>query len=360
MDPRQTAETFHTIQPLLFWLVAGLTGLCAIATVVTQNIVRAATWLLFTLAGTSAIFFLLGADLVGATQLLVYVGGTLVLVIFGVMLTAQGPFISMKTSGAEWAISVVAGLLLLAVLMTGILHETSLGPSRVKMPGVVDDAPAEIYRWPEVVRYAPPLSRAQREERAARPQDAAGPAPAGPAKGPGGPKGPPGNDGPKGPAPGKKGDGKGPPAEGAKAGGPEKGAVGPGGPAANFGLNGAPAEQEKGGPGPAKKGDGKGEAGKGLAPEPLAGGPNALPPNDLPSLPQPGPAVRLDPATSPQSATLGQGFLGVGVGPAHPGGNDRVVRTSYLLPFEIVSVHLLVVLIGAAYLARAKRRAGAP
>ena len=31
---------------------------------------------------------------------------------------------------------------------------------------------------------------------------------------------------------------------------------------------------------------------------------------------------------------------------------------TYLLPFEIVSVHLLVVLIGAAYLARAKRRRG--
>ena len=34
----------------------------------------------------------------------------------------------------------------------------------------------------------------------------------------------------------------------------------------------------------------------------------------------------------------------------------KAVRTNYLLPFEIVSVHLLVVLIGAAYLARAKRR----
>ena len=33
-------------------------------------------------------------------------------------------------------------------------------------------------------------------------------------------------------------------------------------------------------------------------------------------------------------------------------------RTHYLFPFEIVSVHLLVVLIGAAYLARAKRRRG--
>src|SRR5437899_8236263 len=104
----------------LFWAIAGLTGACALAVVVSQNIVRSATWLLFTLGGVSAIFFLLGADLVGATQLLVYVGGTLVLVIFGVMLTAQGPFISMKTSGAEWAISVVAGLLLLAVLGTGI------------------------------------------------------------------------------------------------------------------------------------------------------------------------------------------------------------------------------------------------
>src|SRR5271170_6705091 len=126
MDPQETAQTFHTLSPLLFWLIAGLTGLCAIATVVAQNIVRAATWLLFTLAGTSALFFLLGADLVGATQLLVYVGGTLVLVVFGVMLTAQGPFISMKTSGAEWAISTVVGLLFLSVLVVSILADPDL------------------------------------------------------------------------------------------------------------------------------------------------------------------------------------------------------------------------------------------
>ena len=68
---------------------------------VTQNIVRAAAWLLFTLAGTAGIFFLLGADFVGATQLIVYVGGTLVLVVFGVMLTAQGPFVTMKTGAGR-------------------------------------------------------------------------------------------------------------------------------------------------------------------------------------------------------------------------------------------------------------------
>lgn len=108
---------------LLFWLIALLTGLSAVSVVVTQNIVRAAAWLLFTLGGTSAVFFLLGADFVGATQLIVYVGGTLVLVVFGVMLTAQGPFITMKTSAAEWGLSVIVGLLFLGVLVTSIWME---------------------------------------------------------------------------------------------------------------------------------------------------------------------------------------------------------------------------------------------
>ena len=63
-------------------------------------------------------------------------------------------------------------------------------------------------------------------------------------------------------------------------------------------------------------------------------------------------------AEAQYSAVIGEGFLGVPVGPAHqePKAGDAVVRMHYLLPFEIVSVHLLVVLIGAAYLARASGR----
>jgi NADH:ubiquinone oxidoreductase subunit 6 (subunit J) len=110
------------IQSLLFWIIAPLTGACAIAVVVSQNIVRSATWLLFTLAGVSGIFFLIGADFVGATQLLVYVGGTLVLVVFGVMLTAQGPFITMRTGAAEWAVAAVVGLIFLGVLVVSVLN----------------------------------------------------------------------------------------------------------------------------------------------------------------------------------------------------------------------------------------------
>jgi NADH:ubiquinone oxidoreductase subunit 6 (subunit J) len=203
----------------LFWVIALLTGLCAIAVVVSQNIVRSATWLLFTLGGTSGIFFLLGADFVGATQLLVYVGGTLVLVIFGVMLTAQGPFITMRTSAAEWAVSGLVGLLLF-----GVLAVSAISAGKPVLP-------------PTVKAYA--LKKP---------------------------------------------------------------------------LNTDPATSRDAGP-----------------------------------------------AQSPYTAVIGLGFSGLGVGPAHidqtsAGAAPRTVRASYLLPFEIVSVHLLVVLIGAAYLARAKRR----
>src|ERR1700730_12183747 len=109
-------DILDNLPALLFWTIASLTALCAIAVVLSQNIVRSATWLLFTLGGTSGIFFLHGADFVGATQLLIYVGGTLVLVIFGVMLTAQGPFITMRTSAVEWGVSLLVGLALYAVL----------------------------------------------------------------------------------------------------------------------------------------------------------------------------------------------------------------------------------------------------
>jgi NADH:ubiquinone oxidoreductase subunit 6 (subunit J) len=108
---------------ILFLTVAILTGFSAIAVVVTQNIVRSAAWLLFTLAGTAGIYFLIGADFVGATQLIIYVGGILVLVVFGVMLTAQGPFISMKVGAAEWAIAMVVGILFFAVLAVCTIGE---------------------------------------------------------------------------------------------------------------------------------------------------------------------------------------------------------------------------------------------
>jgi NADH-quinone oxidoreductase subunit J len=124
------------LNAVLFYILAVITGACAVAVVVTGNIVRAAAWLLFALAGTAGIFFLLGAAFVGSTQLLVYVGGTLVLVVFGVMLTAQGPFITMRIGAAEWAIGLGVGLILYAVLALSLVRTPPVAPPQgeVKMP----------------------------------------------------------------------------------------------------------------------------------------------------------------------------------------------------------------------------------
>lgn len=117
------------LNDVLFYILAATTGFCALAVVVTQNIVRAAAWLLFALAGVSGLFFLLGADFVGATQLLVYVGGTLVLVVFGVMLTAQSPFLNMRISAAEWGIALAVGLVLYGVLAASLVISRSHQPA---------------------------------------------------------------------------------------------------------------------------------------------------------------------------------------------------------------------------------------
>jgi len=105
----------------LFWIYAAIACGGAVAVVLSQNVVRMAVWLIFSLSGAAGLFFTLHADFVGATQLLVYVGGTLVLLIFGVMLTASGPYLRIRTSPAELFLSAGVGLLVLAMLFSTVL-----------------------------------------------------------------------------------------------------------------------------------------------------------------------------------------------------------------------------------------------
>ena len=108
------AINWHSVMFLFFALLA--IGF-AVAVVATSNVVRMAFYLTLCLGATAGLFFLAGAEFVGSMQLLIYVGGTLVLLIFGVMLTAQARFISMKTSGGEWVLAAIVGGSLLALLL---------------------------------------------------------------------------------------------------------------------------------------------------------------------------------------------------------------------------------------------------
>ena len=100
-----------------FLLLAAIACAFAVAVVVSGNIVRMACYLIVSLAAVAGLFFTAGADFLGAAQIMVYVGGTMVLLVFGVMLTARGPFVSMKTGGGQWIIAIVVGGALFAMLL---------------------------------------------------------------------------------------------------------------------------------------------------------------------------------------------------------------------------------------------------
>ncbi len=100
-----------------FWLFSLISCSFAVGVLLARNIVRMAFYLVLALAATAGLFFLAGADFVGAMQLMIYVGGTLVLLIFGVMLTSQERFIEMKTSSGEWVVALLLGGMLLGILL---------------------------------------------------------------------------------------------------------------------------------------------------------------------------------------------------------------------------------------------------
>jgi NADH-quinone oxidoreductase subunit J len=76
-----------TPEAVIFYVFAAVTVLSAGVVVMARSLIYSAFALLFTFFGVAGLYVLLGADFLAATQLLIYVGGILVLLLFGVMLT---------------------------------------------------------------------------------------------------------------------------------------------------------------------------------------------------------------------------------------------------------------------------------
>lgn len=114
------ASQTATISALLFWAFALMSAASAIGVVISRNIVRTAVCLLFTLLGVGGLYFLLNAEFLAAVQLVVYAGGTLILIVFGVMLTSKSPFSRFEPKLAEVVIALSINLVLLFALVLGI------------------------------------------------------------------------------------------------------------------------------------------------------------------------------------------------------------------------------------------------
>jgi len=73
----------------IFWLFVILTVASAVVVVFSRRVIYSAFALLFTFFGVAGLYLFLAADFLAASQLLIYVGGILTLIIFGVFLTAR-------------------------------------------------------------------------------------------------------------------------------------------------------------------------------------------------------------------------------------------------------------------------------
>jgi NADH:ubiquinone oxidoreductase subunit 6 (subunit J) len=87
-----------------------------------NNIVHAAFSLLFTFFGIAGLYVLLGADFIGVVQVIIYIGGILVLIIFGVMMTERGRMLRLSVKLPGRIFAAVLALIILAGLFLAILR----------------------------------------------------------------------------------------------------------------------------------------------------------------------------------------------------------------------------------------------
>lgn len=105
-----------SLQEIAFYVVGACIALCSILAVTTGRILRAATYLLFVLFGTGAIYGILGYTFLGAVQLMVYAGGIVVLYVFSILLTRSDKDMKYRQNRAK-LISVLATVIVGAVLV---------------------------------------------------------------------------------------------------------------------------------------------------------------------------------------------------------------------------------------------------
>ena len=107
----------------VFYLIAAITLGSAMMVAFSRNIIYSAFSLLGTFAGVAGLYIFLGADFVAAVQLLIYVGGILVLILFAVMLTHRITDVEI-TNRAAGRIPALIVIGILVFLLVQAIRET--------------------------------------------------------------------------------------------------------------------------------------------------------------------------------------------------------------------------------------------
>jgi NADH-quinone oxidoreductase subunit J len=98
------------MEKIIFYILALIMIVCAIASVTSRQMLRSVVYLLFVLIGIAGLYFLIDYNFLAAVQLTVYAGGIIVLVIFSVLLVHH---IEMELEMAKLSKKLITGLICL-------------------------------------------------------------------------------------------------------------------------------------------------------------------------------------------------------------------------------------------------------
>ena len=118
-------------EAVVFYVFGAITVLSAAVVVLARSLIYSAFALLFTFFGVAGLYVLLGADFLAATQLLIYVGGILVLLLFGVMLTHKLYDLDLRSEVTQFGAGIIMAAGLFAILTASALRtQWASGPGR--------------------------------------------------------------------------------------------------------------------------------------------------------------------------------------------------------------------------------------
>lgn len=109
------------IQPLLFWLFAATAVVGGLMAVLLPRVVHAVFSLMLCFLGVAAVYAVAGADFLAVVQVVVYVGGVLVLFAFGVLLTGRASDSLAKQEVRNRPLGIAIGLVLFFGLIKAIM-----------------------------------------------------------------------------------------------------------------------------------------------------------------------------------------------------------------------------------------------
>lgn len=145
-----------TLTNFIFYGFALMTVGSALLVVTVRNIVHAAFSLMVTLFGVAGLYVFLQADFLAATQVIVYVGGILVLILFGVMMTSGRLEMRIHIERGQLLLGGIVALALLTLLLT-VIANTPVWKNRTddgtELPPTTEKIGEEILAGPFLLPF---------------------------------------------------------------------------------------------------------------------------------------------------------------------------------------------------------------